>query len=307
MTNAAKTDPKPENWLDQQERGSIWVLWLTFRTAQLLGRTLMKPLVLVVALFYRLIDRRAVRASRDWLRRVHGREPGFWQVFRHIHTFAQVTLDRILLVSGRTRAFEFTLTGNHFLREQLATGRGAILLGAHLGSFEAMRSSSINERIRINIVGHFENAARINALLTRLDPQRAATVIHIGDDPVGQMARVHDRIEAGEFVALLGDRTGLNERVVEADFFGAKAKFPAGPFLIASLMRCPVYLTFGVYRHPTRYDLSCEPFAERLHLPRKGRQQALQEVVQRYADRLAHHARSAPYNWFNFYDFWRTD
>ncbi|HEB51666.1 MAG TPA: hypothetical protein ENI87_00265, partial [bacterium] len=160
MTNAAKTDPKPENWLDQQERGSIWVLWLTFRTAQLLGRTLMKPLVLVVALFYRLIDRRAVRASRDWLRRVHGREPGFWQVFRHIHTFAQVTLDRILLVSGRTRAFEFTLTGNHFLREQLATGRGAILLGAHLGSFEAMRSSSINERIRINIVGHFENAAR---------------------------------------------------------------------------------------------------------------------------------------------------
>ncbi|HEB53791.1 MAG TPA: glycosyltransferase family 2 protein, partial [bacterium] len=151
------------------------------------------------------------------------------------------------------------------------------------------------------------NAARINALLTRLDPQRAATVIHIGDDPVGQMARVHDRIEAGEFVALLGDRTGLNERVVEADFFGAKAKFPAGPFLIASLMRCPVYLTFGVYRHPNRYDLSCEPFAERLHLPRKGRQQALQEVVQRYADRLAHHARSAPYNWFNFYDFWRTD
>ena len=141
--------------------------------------------------------------------------------------------------------------------------------------------------------------------LMPLDPERAATVIHIGDDPVGQMARVHARIEAGDFVALLGDRTGLNERTVEATFLGETAQFPAGPFLLASLMKCPVYLTFGLYRRPNRYELSCEPFAERLELPRRDREAALKDVVQRYADRLAHRARSAPYNWFNFYDFWQ--
>ena len=183
---AANADER-DTWLSQGERGTVFLIHATFRLAQLIGRTLMKPLVCVIALFYRLTDKQAVVAPRDGLR------------------------------------------------------------------------------------------------------------------------RVHDRIEAGDFVALLGDRTGLNERTVEATFFGQQARFPAGPFLLASLMKCPVYLTFGLYRRPNRYDLSCEPFADRLHLPRRKREAALQEVVQRYADRLEHYARSAPDNWFNFYDFWQDD
>ena len=294
-------------WLSQRERGTVWLIHGTFRLATLFGRTLMRPLVALIALYYRLIDRTAVRASREWLRRVHGETPGFWSVYRHIHTFAQVTLDRIFLVSGKTKALQFTRTGDHLLAEQQATGRGAVLLGAHVGSFEAMRSGGAEDQLRLQILGHFDNARMINELLARLDPQRAATVIHIGDDPVGVMAKVHDRIEDGEFVALLGDRTGLNERTVTVPFFGEQAQFPAGPFLLAALMRCPVYLVFGLYRPPNRYDLSCEPFAEQLHLPRKNREAALREVVARYADRLEHYCRSAPNNWFNFYDFWQQD
>jgi len=302
-----KDDPKPDNWLSQKERGTVWLIHATFRLATLIGRTLMRPLVAVIAMFYTLTDRKAVRASREWLRRVHGKDQGFWASYRHIRTFTQVTLDRVFLCSGKTRALRFTRTGAELLQTQFASGRGAVLLGGHLGSFEALRSGGEEDQIKINILGHFENAKMINALLSRLDPDRAATVIHIGHDPVGQMARVHDRLEAGDFVALLGDRTGLNERTVEATFMGEPAHFPAGPFLLASLMKCPVYLTFGLYRTPNQYDLSCELFAEKLHLPRKDREAGLREVVQRFADRLEHYARKAPENWFNFYDFWNKE
>lgn len=292
-------------WLSQRERGTLLLIHATCRLAQLLGRRLTKPLVFLIAMFYRLTDRRAARASRAWLTVALGRAPTFAESFRHIHTFTQVTMDRVLLVSGKGGAFAFTRTGNEHIARQFASGSGAVLLGGHLGSFEAMRSGGEEDRVRIQVIGHFANARMINALLERLDPERAAQVIHIGDDPIGQMARVHGRIEAGDFVALLGDRTGLNDRTVEATFFGRVARFPAGPFLLASLLKCPVYLTFGIYRHPNQYDLFCEPFAERMQLPRKDRQRALQDVVQRYADRLEHYARSAPYNWFNFYDFWQ--
>jgi len=300
----AKDQQKPDHWLSQGERGRVWLIHLTFRLATLLGRTLMRPLVVIIALFYRVFDKKAVLASRDWLRRVHGKEPGFWAIYRHIHTFAQVTLDRIFLVSGKTRGLKFTRTGNQFLAAQFASGHGAVLLGGHLGSFEAMRSGGDEDQIKINILGHFNNAKMINELLGRLDPERAATVIHIGDDPVGQMARVHDRLEAGDFVALLGDRIGPKQRTVAATFFGETAHFPAGPFLLAALMKCPVYLTFGVYQAPNQYNLSCEPFADKLLLPRKDREAGLRDIVQRYAERLEHHARLAPENWFNFYDFW---
>jgi predicted LPLAT superfamily acyltransferase len=266
----------------------------------------MKPLVAIVAGWYWLFDPRARRASRDWLRRVQSGPVRRRQVFRHIRTFAQVTLDRVFLLTGKDRGLELTRTGHEHLSAQLATGRGAILLGAHLGSYEAMRAGGAHDDVPIHIVGHFANARRINAVLSRLSPGRSAQVIHVGDDPVGVMARVRARVEAGDLVALLGDRIGLGDRVVRVPFLGEEALFPAGPFLIAHVLRCPVFLVFGLYTDPGRYDLHCEPFAERVELPRAGREEALQAVVRRYAARLEHHARGAPYNWFNFFDFWKA-
>lgn len=292
-------------WLDQRERGTVFAIQLTFRLATLVGRRAMRPIVCSIALWYRLFDRSAVRASRAWLARVHGAPPGFWAVYRHLRTFVQVTLDRVFLITDRTRGLVFTRNGHDHLVRQLATGRGAVLLGAHVGSFEAMRAGGVADNIPIQILGYFANARRINALLQRLNPGQAANVIHLGEDPVGAVVRVKARVEQGSLVALLGDRVGLSERQVRARFFGEEADFPAGPFLMASLLGCPVYLVFGLYSEPNRYDLHCEPFAERLRIARKDREQGLCEVAQRYADRLEHFARRAPENWFNFFDFWR--
>jgi len=292
-------------WLSQRERGTVLGIRLVFRMATLLGRGPMKVLVAVIALWYRLFDRDAVAASRQWLAAVHERPPPRGAVYRHLRTFTQVTVDRVFLLSGRTRGLTFTYTGDEHLQRQKETGRGAVLLGAHLGSYEAMRARGVEEKTPIQVLGYFENARMINALLEGLDPEQAERVIHLGRDPVGVMARVAARLEAGEMVAVLGDRIGLNDRVVRAPFLGRPASFAAGPFLMASVLKCPVYLVFGLYREPNRYDLHCEPFAEAIELPRGDRERALERWARRYAERLEDYARRAPENWFNFYDFWR--
>ena len=292
-------------WLSQGERGTVFVIWATFRLATLVGRRTMRPIVSFIALWYRLFDRKATGASRDWLRRVHGREPAFWEVYRHLRTFVQVTLDRVFLLLDETKGLEFTRTGHRNLSNQVATGRGAVLLGAHCGSYEAMRAGGVEDRVPINILGYFENARRINALLAKLNDEQAARVIHLGSDPVGAAMKARAAVERGEFIAILGDRVGLNDRTVKATFFGQEAEFPTGPFLLASILNCPVYMVFGLYHEPGRYDLYCEPFAERIVLPRKDREAGLQELVERYAQRLEAFCRRAPHNWFNFFDFWR--
>ena len=291
-------------WLTQGERGTLFVIKLTYRCATLLGRPLMRVIVAFIALWYRLFDRRACAASRDWLKRVHGSEPGFWAVYRHLRTFAQVTLDRMFLLTKRIDCFEFTKTGQENLGNRLKTGRGAVLLGAHVGSYEAMRAGGVTDGVPIQILGYFKNARQINALLSDLNPEQAANVIHLGDDPIGSLVKVKACIEKGHLVAILGDRVGINEKVVKAKFFGEEALFPTGPFIMASLLKCPVYLVFGLYREPNRYDLHCEPFAESLTLPRKDRDKHLEDLVQRYANRVEDYCRQAPDNWFNFFDFW---
>jgi predicted LPLAT superfamily acyltransferase len=117
--------------------------------------------------------------------------------------------------------------------------------------------------------------------------------------------RLKERVEAGEIVALLADRVGLGDRTVEVEFLGGKALLPAGPYILAAILACPVYLTFGLFHDPNRYDLFCEPFAERIQLARRARQADARVYAQRYAQRLEHFCRLAPDNWFNFHQFWK--
>ena len=304
MSEAETDDSGNTDWLTRGERGALLGIRTVFWFATLFGRWPARQFVRLIGTYYAWTDRKARAASSDFLRRVYGREPTRREVHGHIRRFALVSLDRIFLLKKRDGAFRVNRTGNQHLQALTDEKRGAILLGAHLGSFEAMRCGAKEEDFPISIVGHFENAKMINALLEQVDPKMAARVIHTGKDPMNFALTVQERLDQGSMVAFLGDRVGVNDKSVRVNFFGSPAEFPTGPFLLASALKCPVYLTFGLFYEPNRYELFCEPFAERIVLPRGTREAALQEVVQRYAERLEEYVRKAPDNWFNFFPFW---
>ena len=164
----ANSGPARATWLNQRERGALLGIRLVFFLATAFGRAPAGLFLRVVALWYALFDRQARKASIDFLSRALGREARFGDVYRHIFCFARVTLDRAFLLKGRDDLFEVTKTGNENLQELTRDKRGALLLGGHVGSFEAMRVGASRERFPINIVGHFANARMINALLPTL-------------------------------------------------------------------------------------------------------------------------------------------
>lgn len=304
MNTRTTDDQTAETWLSQSELGSLLGIRLFYWAATALGRNPTRILVRLIALWYALFNRDVRRASREWLAIVLRRPPRFRDIYTHILYFAQTAADRLFLVQGKTSCFTTTRTGYQHMERAVAEKTGAILLGAHLGSFEAMRADSDAINVPLTILGHFENAKMVNALLSRLDPDAAARVIHISSRSVDFIFHARHVLEKGELLGTMGDRVGLNEKSVEVTFFGRPARFPTGPFVLASVLKCPVYLTFALYSEPNRYSLYCDPLVERVVLPRKTRDQDLQALVQLYATRLEHYCRLAPYNWFNFYDFW---
>lgn len=291
-------------WLSNRERGALlgmrFVIWL----ATLVGRWPARLVLRFVAGWYYLFDHGARRASAEYLARVRGRPARRRDVYRHLVTFAHVTLDRVFMLRGETRGLEFTRTGDDYVQTLARERTGAIFLGAHIGSFEAMRAKAEGDQIPLNILGYFANSKVVSALFEALNPELSARVIHIEPGTVGFILEARARLADGELVALHGDRVGLNDRSVDVDFLGASARFATGPFTMAAVLECPVYLTLGIYRAPNRYDLYCEPFADRVELPRADREAALRDYVQRYAARLEVYCRKAPDNWFNFFDFW---
>ena len=189
----------------------------------------------------------------------------------------------------------------HALRDKK---QGALFILAHVGSFEAARTFSEDKAFRINALGYFRNARMLNSTLEKLNPNINLRLIDLTPDSIDFIFTVKERIKAGEIVSTMGDRVGVDGKFAMADFLGKPAPFPTGPFLLAGMLHCPVYLAFGLYSEPNRYDLYCEPFAEAIKLPRGDREQALAEQVQKYAARLEHYCRRSELNWFNFYDFW---
>lgn len=292
-------------WMTRPERGTVLGVRALLLFCRLFGRRGAGLLLRVIVFYYALFARRARAASREYLRRL-GEPHGFWASYRHLYTFARCALDRVFLVRGETARFQVTHTGLEHLRRLTDQGRGALLLGAHLGSFEAMRASSVDKRLPIHILAYWQNARMINDFLRTVGADFDVRVIAIDPRDTSYILAAQEAIERGELVAVLGDRVGVNDRACSATFLGASARFPTGPYTLAALLKCPIYLTFGLYHGPNRYDLYCEPFAEHLELPRGRREAALQAHAQRYADRLEHYCRLAPLNWFNFYAFWRA-
>lgn len=290
------------SWTDIAERGSVAGMWAMVLICRAFGRTFGRLVLRAVVFYFVLAARRARKASRSYLTRM-GRPHGFWDTYRHFLTFAHCTLDRLFWVMGRQDLFEITTTGSEHLRKLVRSRRGALLLGAHLGSFEAMLGVARHESVPINIVGYFKNARLINGVLNKMNPRRTTRLISV-EPGMNFVMTLKERIEAGELVAILADRVGLAERATEVDFLGGRALFPSGPTLLAAILRCPVYLTFGLYTDPNRYHLYCEPFSERIELPRGDRDGAAAVHVQRFASRLEHYCELATDNWFNFYGYW---
>lgn len=292
-------------WLSVREKGGVlgvrWMFWL----ATAFGRGAARAFLAVLVLYYVTFHRGVRRSSADYLGRIDRRPPSFGRVYAHVLRFAHVAVDRLFLIAGKDRDLVFESHGTEHLRAAQETGRGAILLGAHLGSFEAMRRVARGRNYRVNVVGYFKNAAAINDTLRKVNPDLDTRLIEIDPGGVDFVLTLRECIEKGEFVAILADRVGLGGKTTEVDFLGEKAPFPLGPYLLASTLRCPVFLTFGLFTEPNRYDLYCEPFADRIELPRGGREQAASEYAARYVRRLEAYCRKAPDNWFNFYDFWK--
>ncbi|WP_019563580.1 lipid A biosynthesis acyltransferase [Thioalkalivibrio sp. ALMg13-2] len=290
-------------WFQQAERGSPLALRIILWVALNLGRRASRTLLYPITAYFLLFAPQSRRHSRNYLRRVLGREPRLGDLARHLHCFAAVILDRVFLLAGKDACLDIQVHNRETFLEHVDSGRGAILLGAHLGSFEALRALAVGKYdFPVKVLMYNDHNQSITQVLEALNPEVAASVIPLGRTETLIQAR--ECLDRGELIATLGDRVAESDKMVACNFLGDTALFPQGPLLLAAVLKVPVILCFGLYRGGNRYDIFFEPFAETIEAPRGQRDAALAHWVQRYADRLEARVREAPYNWFNFYDFW---
>jgi predicted LPLAT superfamily acyltransferase len=292
-------------WLQSSERSNMPMLRLMSWISLRLGRRIARSVLHLVALYFVLFSPASRNASRDYLTRVLGRPAGWRDLYRHFFCFAATIHDRIYLVDRRYDLFDIDIQGQEHVNPLIEAGVGVFLMGAHLGSFEVIRAIGRQvPGLHVAMVMHEDNAQKINKMLAAINPEAALDVIPLGR--IDSMLKVQDKLDAGMLVGMLGDRTLGDEPMTSVELLGTPAAMPIGPFRMAALMRRPVVFMVGLYLGGNRYCVHFETLADFTDVPRGQREVAVQQAIERYAGLLNHYCREAPYNWFNFFDYWQS-
>jgi predicted LPLAT superfamily acyltransferase len=299
-----ETERKAAAWIAHRERGSTWLLRVMAYLSLRFGRRMSRVILYGIALYFFLFAPSARRSSNAYLRLALGRAPKARDRFLQILSFASTIHDRVYLVNGQFEKFNISVQGEDMMLKY-SGGRGALLLGAHMGSFEVMHSlGRTHDGLRVTMAMYEDNARKIGAILAAINPNLEPDIVPLGH--IGAMLDIAERLDKGAFVGVLGDRTLGAEAVQPVTLLGKRANLPVGPMRAAAILRCPVFFMAGLYRGGKDYHVVFEQVADFSDMRAGARSAAVAAAIEKYASVLDKYCRSHPYNWFNFFDFWHA-
>ncbi len=317
-TSSRDSTEEPNRWSVIAERGSLWGMRFTAWCYRTLGHRACSVLVHAIVSYFFLTDRKGRRASAAYLRRIYatsegravlGKPPGPWANFLHYREFALSIVDRLAIWFGRVDTFDYEMIGEEHLDRLAEERRGAILLGAHLGSFDALRLLAERKDSIVNVLMFTTNAQRLNTLFRELSPDMEAHVIRVDPASIDSVFEIRECLRRGELVAILGDRIEPDDhgRSLSIPLLGDSVELPQAPFLLANLLGCPVLTILAFREGPGNYSVFAEKLADRIELTRDEREKQIGELLGAYAGRLEHYAKRYPFQWFNFFDYWEDE
>jgi predicted LPLAT superfamily acyltransferase len=298
------------------ERGTILALRFARFVYRALGAHARRVLPWPVASYFFVTSKEERRVSREWLEAVWSLPPGraalgtapTWRtILRHMHAFAVNIFDRMVLWTGETESFAIDHRGGEALLALAAEGRGAILLGAHLGSFDMLRLISKQYGLRVNVLMFTARSERVTSFFASLGGESLVRVIHLDPGSIQAAFEIKACLDRGEFVGILADRVhpGGRERPVETLFVGRRAAFPLSPFLLGVVLGAPMFLSLCTPTGAARYFAVTEPIFAGGPVPRADREKVAREALEAWVRKFEAHCLRAPLQWFNWYDFFR--
>ncbi len=302
---------KMNHWADFGESTFVAGIWFLYWVYRILGRLPFRFFLYPVVSYYWLSRPVARRSSMEYLQRLHAsknvftKPPGWWQGYLHFIQFGETLLDKLLAIGGNYPTDKVSFTGREIIWKGLATGKGCLIVTAHMGCVELMQSASTWKKgFKVNVLVHTAHATSFNRILNRINRDAGVNFLQVTDFNAPTAMMLADRIAAGEVIAIAGDRIPTSgDRIVNAEFLGKQAPFPAGPYLIASLLSCPAY-AMACIRNGSGYAMKAEKLADGVALPRGQRNAMIEDQAKCYAGWLEQRVAESPFDWFNFFPFW---
>lgn len=292
-------------------KGILFLLWLH----RWFGRRFFNIVLLPITLYFFIFNATARQSSLEFLT-THARKhpglwkktPGYFEVIRHLYSFGQSILDKLLAWSTAIDEKDFEIANPELLASFMEKQTGQLIIGSHLGNLEFCRGFVQRYKSKtINALVYDQHSANFVNAMQSLNPASRINIYQVNQLDIPLILQLKNKIDEGEWLFIAGDRIPLSgERTVTVDFFDRPTEFAIGPYMLAKVLQSEVQLMFS-FRKGKKVYFDLVPFAEKIVLPRKDDGIQLKKYVQQYAYELERQATQAPLQWFNFFPYWSQD
>lgn len=257
-------------------------------------------LLRVVSLYYYLFAKSG-RFIRLYFQQLgYSKNRAARMVYGNYYQFGQSLIDKIAVASGMADRFSFDFDGEHYLHQMVQEQKGGLLLSAHIGNWEAAGHLLQRLHTRINIVMFDAEHQKIKDYLEKVTGGRKANIILIKDD-LSHIYAISEALSKNELVCMHADRFLEGNKTLDINFLGKTARFPAGPFVLATQFKCPVSFVFAMKDSTTHYHFYATPPQV---YQAAGKAQTMQLIAAGFAEAMEQMVRRYPHQWYNYYDFW---
>lgn len=220
-------------------------------------------------------------------------------IFKSYYVFGQTILDKIAISSGLSDRFTYESDGVHFINETLKAKKGGVLISAHVGNFEISEHffGILEENASISLLTTDVEHTAIKEYLDSVRKKSNIKLILIKED-LSHIFEVNAALARNEIVCITGDRYVKGSKFLTEELLGKEAKFPAGPFMLASRLNVPVLFVYVMKETNKHYHL----YARKSQAKQRDAQALLKEYTQSVTWMLKKH----PLQWFNYFDFWNA-
>lgn len=258
--------------------------------------------------FYFFVAAASTKTSLKYFREIVGYSG--WKAYRaayqNYYIFGQTLLDKVALLAGMRNKFTIIHEGHEDNLVYLKNlGKGSILLSAHLGNWEIAGQMLESLDTKFNVLMYDNDADKMKEYMGDVMKKKNFKIIAIKDGEMSHLVELHAAFRNNEWVVMHGDRFLPGAQTIEKEFMGKKAKFPAGPFIMAAKFGVPVTVVFAVKETTSQYHFFAKkPIEVKRARTEKEVEQVVKEVSDQYVKEVEEMVKRYPTQWFNFYDFW---
>ena len=279
--------------------GTSWMhdgLVKMMRTVPLRG---MYGLVAVFVVPFYFLFSKGRRPMYHFFRKRFGFPPlkSFAYTFLNFRRFSQIILDRFYMYAGGK--FGFDIENYHLYQDCAAAEPGFLIFSAHVGSYELAGYTLVATEKRYNALVFSGEAESVMRNRQKMFDETNIRMIPVKDD-MSHIFLINSALNDGESVSIPADRVVGDQKTVTCEFFGAPAKFPLGPFLIAAQREIAVLSIHVVKKSPKQYQI----FIQQLENKGDDVRERARNLARQYASHIESVVRKYPEQWFNYYEFW---